>query len=294
MRLYVPGILYEYKFSIVTKKLEERSLIQGPFMTPDTLILVFAALLGAAVGSFLNVVILRLPQEGGSVVFPASHCPVCMAELHWYENIPVFSYLFLRGKCGHCKVKISLQYPLVELAMAVLSVCLFLKFGLTPAFGGYFLFTAALLVVIMIDLHHYIIPDTIDLPGAVLGVLFSFINPVVSWQSSLLGVVCGGGILWLVAWAYALLRKKEGMGGGDIKLLAMIGAWLGWECLPFVIFFSAFTGAVIGITTLYILKKDRSSQIPFGPFLSGSALIYMFFSEHIEHFLRLYLSGQWP
>ncbi len=261
---------------------------------PETLLTLLAAILGAAVGSFLNVVILRLPQEDSSIVFPASHCPQCSHPLHWYENIPLISYLLLRGKCSHCKVHISAQYPLVEASMTALSIALFHHFGLSILFGGYALFSAALIAIIFIDYQHYIIPDSIDLPGIVLGFLFSFINPLVSWQSSLIGILVGGGTLWAVAALYALLRKKEGMGGGDIKLLAMLGAWLGWQSLPFIILFSSFSGAIIGSTSLYLLKKDQKSQIPFGPFLSAAAIIYLFFSEQILYFFQLYINGQWP
>ncbi len=261
---------------------------------PETLFILLAAILGTAVGSFLNVVILRLPKENNSVVFPASHCPKCLTPLHWYENIPLLSYLLLRGKCGHCKVKISLQYPVVEACMAALSAALCYKFGLSITFAGYFLFLAALLAIIFIDYQHYIIPDLIDLPGILLGLLFSFINPLVNWQSSLIGIIAGGGVLWAVASLYALLRKKEGMGGGDIKLLAMLGAWLGWQSLPFIILFSSLSGAIIGSISLYLLKKDQASQIPFGPFLSIAAIIYLFFAEQIMHLFQLYINGQWP
>ncbi len=261
---------------------------------PETLFTLLAAILGAAVGSFLNVVILRLPQENSSVVFPASHCPKCLSPLRWYENIPLLSYIVLRGKCGHCKEKISLQYPVVEASMAALSAALYYKFGLSIIFAGYFLFLAALLTIIFIDYHHYIIPDVIDLPGIVLGLLFSFINPLVTWQSSFIGIIAGGGVLWILAVLYVLLRKKEGMGGGDVKLLAMLGAWLGWQSLPFIILFSSFSGAIIGSISLYLLKKDQTSQIPFGPFLSIAAIIYLFFSEQIMHFFQLYINGQWP
>lgn len=262
-------------------------------MAPDTIYLIVVTVLGALVGSFLNVVILRLPQEK-SIIHPPSHCPKCLTPIRWYENIPVFSYLLLRGRCGHCKTPISPQYPLVELCMAALAAALFLKFGLSLECAGYFLFTAALLAIIVIDYQHYIIPDVIDLPGIALGLLFSSITPLVGWQSSIIGIVAGGGVLWAVAALYAFLRKKEGMGGGDIKLLAMIGAWLGWQSLPFVIFFSALSGAIIGSIGLYLLKKEQSSQIPFGPFLSVAALIYLFFAEPIKYVFQLYINGQWP
>ncbi len=247
---------------------------------------------GAIVGSFLNVVILRLPKENQSIVFPASHCPSCQKTLRWYENIPILSYLFLLGRCSHCKTTISLQYPVVELLMGVLSIALFHRFGFSLTTGGYFIFCAALLVIIWIDLHHQIIPDVISLPGIVLGFLFSFFNQTVSWQESLIGLIIGGGVLYLISLLYYLLRKQEGMGGGDIKLLAMLGAFLGYTSLPFIIFASSLTGAVIGIPTLLLEKKGRNTRIPFGPFLSLAALVYLFFKEHIHLLFQLYLRGE--
>lgn len=263
-------------------------------MAADPLILLFSALFGAIVGSFLNVVILRLPQENGSVVFPASHCPQCKHPLAWYENIPVISYIVQRGKCTHCKTSISLQYPVVELIMAILSMALLHHFGLSLAFGGYFIFTAALLVIIYIDIHHQIIPDVISLPGIILGFLFSFINPYVAWLDSLLGILIGGGLLFSIAYLYFLIRKIEGMGGGDIKLLAMLGAFLGWQSLPFIFLFSSLTGSIVGVGAMFVQKKGGQTRIPFGPFLSLAGICYMFFSEKIIYLFNLYLTGQWP
>jgi len=263
-------------------------------MTSDPVLVVFAAIFGAIVGSFLNVVILRLPDQEQSIVFPASHCPECSATLHWYENIPLFSYLFLRGKCSHCHVSISIQYPLVELMMALLAAALMYRFQLSIATAGYFLFCAALLVIIFVDLHHQIIPDVISLPGILLGVLFALVSPTVTWQSSLIGLFVGGSVLYTVAFLYVLFRKIDGMGGGDIKLLAMIGAWLGWQSLPFVIFFSSLTGSIVGLVAMLYQKKGGRTRIPFGPFLSIAALIYTFYSGKILYFFHLYLTGQWP
>ena len=263
-------------------------------MITDPVLLIISALFGAIVGSFLNVVILRLPDNNQSIVYPASHCPRCSSSLRWYENIPIISYIFLRGKCSHCKVHISLQYPLVELMMALLAAALMHTFQLSIASAGYFVFCAALLVIIFIDIHHQIIPDVISLPGIVLGVIFSFVSPTVSWQSSLIGLLVGGGVLYAVAFFYFLLRKVDGMGGGDIKLLAMIGAWLGWQSLPFVIFASSFSGSLVGLIAMFYQRKGGQTRIPFGPFLSLSALVYTFFSENILYFFHLYLSGQWP
>ena len=260
----------------------------------EPLILVFSALFGAIVGSFLNVVILRLPRENTSIVFPASHCPKCEHPLAWYENIPVLSYIVQLGKCRHCKTSISLQYPIVELLTAVLTMALVDRFGLSLATAGYFLFTAALVVIIFIDIELQIIPDSISLPGIVIGFLFSFVNPYVGWLDSLIGIVVGGGILYAVATLYFLLRKQDGMGGGDIKLLAMLGAFLGWQSLPFIVFASSLTGSIVGLLAMSVQKKGGQTRIPFGPFLSLAGIVYMFFSKWIIFYFNLYLQGQWP
>lgn len=263
-------------------------------MLPELFPVIAAGLVGAVIGSFLNVVILRLPDPGQSIVFPASHCPRCAAPLSWWENIPILSFIALRGRCGHCRTAISCQYPVVELLMALLSVALVYRFGLSLTAGGYFLFTAALVVIIFIDIHHQIIPDVISLPGILAGLLFSLVNDTVSWQSSLIGLVVGGGVLYAVAFSYAVLRKVDGMGGGDIKLLAMIGAWLGWQSLPFVILVSSATGSIAGLIAMRSQKKGGQTRIPFGPFLSLAALLYTFFSREILYFYHLYATGQWP
>lgn len=255
-------------------------------------ITIIVFLYGAIVGSFLNVVILRLPEEGASIAFPASHCPKCQTELHWYENIPMLSFLVLRGKCRTCKVPISIQYPLVELAMGVLAVLLVQKFGVSSSFFIYFVYVAALLAVIVIDLYHQIIPDVISLPGIVYGVLASFVLPYVSWQDSLLGLLFGGGIFYLIALGYYLLTKRQGMGGGDIKLLAMIGALQGWQALPFVIFCSSLLGSVIGIGAMVVQKKGGQTRIPYGPFLAAASLLYLFFDAEIHHYMLVYLGAR--
>ena len=253
-----------------------------------TIIIPLSFIIGAVVGSFLNVVILRLPSEGESIVFPASRCPRCLQALKWYDNIPILSFIILRRRCRSCGAPISWQYPLVELTMALLTMALVFKFGLTPALPIYFVFTAALLVIIVIDFHHKIIPDSISLPGIVVGFACSFINPIISWQQSAIGLVIGGGVLFGVAGGYYLITRREGMGGGDIKLLAMIGAFLGWQCLPFVVFGSSILGAAAGIGAMVKQKKGGKTMIPYGPFLSIAALIYLFYRELINHYLVLY------
>jgi len=255
---------------------------------PLTIIIVFSLILGASVGSFLNVVILRLPEEDASIVFPASRCPQCLHPLRWYDNIPVISFLLLKKQCRYCGEPISWQYPLVELTMALLSLALLFKFGFTLALPIYFIFTAALLVVVVIDFYHKIIPDVISLPGIIIGFACSSFNPVITWQQAGIGLLIGGGALYAVAAGYYLFTKREGMGGGDIKLLAMIGAFLGWQSLPFVVFGSSILGAVVGIGAMVKQKKGGKTMIPYGPFLSIAALLYMFYRELIDYYLVLY------
>lgn len=255
----------------------------------DTMMLGFALVFGAAVGSFLNVVILRLPREDVSIAFPASHCPLCQHPLAWWENIPLLSYLLLRGRCRNCRATISWMYPLVELAMAVFSGLLFWQYGPTLDYGRFFVFFAALLVIIFIDIHHQIIPDRISLPGIVLGLATSLFSHQITWQQSGLGVLLGGGLLYLVAWAYLTLAKRNGMGGGDIKLLAMIGAFLGWQSLLYVVFASSLTGSLIGIIAMIRQGKGGKTRIPFGPFLAFGAITWVLFHEQIMILWQLYL-----
>jgi len=175
--------------------------------------------------------------------------------------------------------------------MALLTAAVVHRFGLTITAAGYFLFCAALLVIIWIDVQHQIIPDDISVPGILLGLIFSLVSPAISWQSSLIGLLLGGGVLYAIALIYYLWKKQEGMGGGDIKLLAMIGAFLGWQALPFVIFASSFSGSIIGILAMIKQKKGGKTRIPFGPFLSIAALVYLFFTEQVNQIYRFYLIG---
>lgn len=256
----------------------------------ETIFFLSAFLFGIAVGSFINVVILRLPDENKSIVFPSSHCPKCSTSLRYYENIPILSYIFLGGKCRACKGEISVQYPLVELAMGLLATALFLHFGFGFELLLYFVFCAALLAIIVIDIYHQIIPDRISLPGIVIGFGGSFLNSTVSWQESALGILLGGGVLYAIAMGYFFVTRRDGMGGGDIKLLAMIGAFLGYQSLLFVIFASSFIGSIIGIAAMLKNRKSRQTRIPFGPFLSGAALLWLFFNEQIFWLWNIYLN----
>ncbi len=255
----------------------------------DATLLALAAVFGAVVGSFLNVVILRLPREDASIVFPASHCPVCKQPLTWYENIPLLSYLVLLGRCRTCKTRISWQYPFVEAAMAILAALVAHRFGLHFELLLYGLFCAALLVIIFIDIHHQIIPDSISLPGIAIGFAGSLLNETVTWQQSALGILFGGGLLYAVAYGYYVLTKREGMGGGDIKLLAMIGAFLGWQSLLYVVFASSLTGSLVGVAVMLKQGKGGQTRIPFGPFLAVAALSYLFLQQYIVALWGLYL-----
>ena len=251
-------------------------------MTIEIYFAISAFILGAVVGSFLNVCICRLPRDE-SVVSPPSHCPNCSCGIRWYDNIPLISYLLLQGKCRGCGTRISAQYPLVELLNGLLTLALFLRFGPTFSFLVFFLFCSALVVITFIDLEHQIIPDEISLPGILLGFFFSFFLPGHTWLNSLIGILLGGGSLLLVASGYHWLTGKEGMGGGDIKLLAMMGAFLGWKAIPFIIFASSLVGSVVGISLMLIKKKDSKLAIPFGPYLAFAAILYLFYGRPLIH-----------
>jgi len=247
-----------------------------------TIMNVFVFLFGAVVGSFLNVCIYRIPRAE-SIVFPASHCPECDNKIRAFDNIPVISYLVLRGKCRSCGTRISWQYPAVEMLSALLTLGLFFKFHLSLTFFVLYVFCMALVVITFIDLEHQIIPDSISLPGIVVGFASSFFLPWLGWQNSLIGIVAGGGSLLLVAYGYQLLTKKEGMGGGDIKLLAMMGAFLGWRSIPFIIFSSSLFGSVVGVSLMLARKKDSQLPIPFGPFLAFGAVLFIFYGRQLIH-----------
>ncbi len=212
----------------------------------------FLFVIGAVVGSFLNVVIHRLPDPDLSIVRPRSRCPRCGATISWYDNIPILSFLILSGKCRECGGRISFRYPFVELLAGVLLVGLFLKFGPTLAVPLYFVFGSSLIACTFIDLDHLIIPNEISIPGIVVGIGVSFLGPDGYWKQSVLGVVVGGGGLFAITAAWALIRGKWAMGLGDVKLLAMIGAWLGWKSLLFVVLFSSLQGILAALVMLVL------------------------------------------
>ena len=246
----------------------------------------FVFVFGAVVGSFLNVCIFRLPAEA-SIVKPRSQCPYCHHPIRNRDNIPLISFIVLRGKCRDCGGKISWRYPLVELITALLALLLFLKYGLTLSFLIFFIFTAVLIVITFIDLDHQIIPDILTLPGIPIFCLAAIFLLKIPWLEALLGLLIGGGIFFTIAFVYELITKREGMGGGDIKLLAMIGGFLGWKSLIFVLLFSSFSGAIIGITAMLIKKQDMKYAVPFGPFLAAAAVAYLFWGDAFMRLLFL-------
>jgi leader peptidase (prepilin peptidase) / N-methyltransferase len=241
---------------------------------------------GAAVGSFLNVCIGRIP-EGLSIVSPPSRCPQCGHPIRFYDNIPIIGFLLLQGKCRDCRGKISFRYPLIELLTALFAWLLFRRFGLTPAYAVVFLFVCALIVISFIDLDHQIIPHVITLTGiplfAVLAVLYMGLPAV----DAFLGVMIGAGILYFVAVYYEAVTGREGMGGGDVNLLAMLGAFLGWKSLLFILLASSLLGAVVGLAFILFKGKDMKYAVPFGPFLCLAAVVYLFFGDDL---MALFLS----
>ena len=247
---------------------------------PLYLIEIFIFILGLCIGSFLNVCIYRLPASQ-SIAHPGSRCPKCGTSIAFYDNIPVISYLWLKGHCRYCRVKIPMRYPIVELLGGLFALSTFLKFGLTLQSLVYFAFIACLLVVTFIDLDHRIIPDIITLPGIPIFFAASFAVTSVAFKDALLGILIGGGSLFFVAWTYSLITKKEGMGGGDIKLLAMMGALMGWQGVLFTIFVSSLVGTLSGLAVMVQSRKGMKLAVPFGPFLAIGGITYIFFGTQL-------------
>ena len=239
-----------------------------------------AFVIGTCIGSFLNVCIYRIPAAK-SIVHPGSMCPRCQNPIRFYDNIPLLSFLCLRRRCRYCSLPIPFRYPLVELLGGLFALWIVMKFGLTPEALIYYIFSATLLVIAFIDIDHRIIPDRLTLPGIPLALLAALFLPDMTLKQSLWGIAVGGGSLLAVAWGYHLITHKEGMGGGDIKLLAMIGALLGWKGVLFTIFAASILGTVSGVIIMFRTKGDMKLAVPFGPFLSIGALTFVFFGADI-------------
>jgi leader peptidase (prepilin peptidase)/N-methyltransferase len=248
-----------------------------------------AAAFGALVGSFLNVCIYRLPR-GESILWPGSHCPACAAPIAWYDNIPLLGYLSLFGRCRSCRSDIPIRYPVVEAANAAGYVIILAAFGLTWTAVLYCILFSALLVVTGTDLTHKIIPNVVTVPGILVGLLGAATVLPTGLVNALLGIAVGGGILWTLAWASPYLFGKEGMGGGDIKLLAMIGAFLGWKPALLTIMIGSLSGSVIGVSLMAFGVMKRDEYIPFGPFLVLGALVSMFFAQPLLNWYQTLLS----
>ncbi len=272
------------------------------------------SLLGLIVGSFLNVVIHRLPitlqqewkkqsrevlnlpkdetqPELFNIAFPSSHCPSCQHKLAIWENIPIVSYLILRGKCRSCHQNISLRYPLIELVTGLLFGLIFCQYGLTPISLSLMLLSCALLCLTMIDLDHMLLPDQITLPVLWLGLLVNSQLGMVSPLDAVYGAMFGYLILWSVYWLFKLLTKKEGMGYGDFKLLAMLGAWFGWQAVPIMVFLSAFLGAFIGVSLILLKRIDRDKPIPYGPYLAIAGVMIIFWRDTLFEWYGIGIAG---
>lgn len=239
-------------------------------MTLEPIQLTILVLLGLAVGSFLNVCIHRIPR-GQSLMFPGSRCPGCGYELRWFDNIPVASYALLGGRCRRCRARISIRYPLVELATMALFVGHGLTFGWTALLVPRLFFACVLVVLFAIDLEHHLLPNAITLPGIVIGLISSAVLPP-GLVDALIGVLIGGGVLWLIGEAYYRYSGHEGMGGGDVKMLAMIGAFLGWKLVLVTLVLSSFAGSIIGLAVIAAKRGGMKYALPYGTFLALGAL----------------------
>lgn len=270
-------------------------------VAPSTLIAIFVFCFGLIIGSFLNVCILRIPERK-SIVLPASACPKCGAPIRPYDNIPVLSYLLLGGKCRACKTKISAMYPLVELLTALLFFACYRAFGLTPQTLKWAVFSALMIVLVFTDFRERILPDAVNYTGFALGLLLSLFTqpadgtarwmasrlfafppptPVLSLVDALLGAAVGSGLLWLVSEAYFRLRRREGMGLGDVKMMLLAGAFLGAKRTLLTIMAGSLLGSILGLAFILVRRKDSTYELPFGTFLGMAALLVMFFGTPV-------------
>lgn len=232
--------------------------------------LVTLAVFGLIVGSFLNVCIYRLPRKQ-SVNWPGSRCTACDRPLSWYENVPVLSWVALRGRCRTCGERIPVIYPLVELITAGLFVAGYLIYGLTPLLAVRIAFACAMVVLFAIDLRHHLLPNVITVPGIAIGFALSLFLPP-GWKSALIGLLAGGGVLFAIAEGYYRLRGIEGLGMGDVKMLSMIGAFLGWKLMLVTLILGSFAGSIIGLGVIALGRGGMKAALPFGTFLAVGAL----------------------
>jgi leader peptidase (prepilin peptidase) / N-methyltransferase len=279
---------------------------QIQMVAPSTLIGGFTFLFGLIIGSFLNVCIVRIPERK-SIVMPASACPRCGTPIRPYDNIPVLSYIFLGGKCRACRMKISPIYPLVELLTALLFLGCYLAFGLNLEALKWAIFSAVMVVLVFTDLRERVLPDVVNYTGFALGLALSLFTqpadgtalwlanrifafpppqPVLSFSDALMGAFLGGGLLWLVSEAYFRLRKREGMGLGDVKMMLMVGAFLGLKRTLLTIFAGSLLGSVIGLAYILARRKGSNYELPFGTFLGMAALLAAFFGTQVVNWYQ--------
>ncbi len=275
--------------------------LASALVSNPTLFLGFVALLGLLVGSFINVIVCRLPimlerawqsselpnelpTEAFNLAVPRSHCPSCAQQLSASENVPVVSFLFLRGRCRHCKSRISARYPLVEIAASVASILVAMTFGFTASTLAFLAFAWFLLALSLIDLDHHLLPDDLTLPLLWLGLLVSAFNlglPGVSLFDAVIGAAAGYITLWSLFWAFLLVTGKEGLGYGDFKLLAALGAWLGWQAILPVLLLASLAGAAIGLILIVFGGRERSAPLPFGPFLAAAGFVMLIWGPQV-------------
>jgi leader peptidase (prepilin peptidase)/N-methyltransferase len=237
-------------------------------------------ILGLIVGSFSNVCIYRIPRNK-SIIYPASHCPNCHTDVLAKDNIPLLSFILLKGRCRNCGSRISIQYPVVELLTGLVYIIIYQIYGLSVQSLICIILSSALIIIAFIDLNEQIVPDVISLPGIIIGLTLSFFVPYLSFINSALGVVVGGGIILIIALVGSAVFKKEAIGGGDIKLAAMIGAFLGWKYIVISLFFGFFLGALTGIILVLSRVKSRADAVPFGPFIALGSIITLLWGEKI-------------
>lgn len=283
--------------------LDSFSEIHALLKTSHSLFIGLSILIGLIVGSFLNVLIYRLPkmmeqawqrncqelnglEPSATPIFnlisPPSSCPQCGHRIGALENIPVLSYIFLKGKCNQCKTPISLRYPLIELLSGILLGLIAWQFAYTSAAVAASLFALSLLTLTFIDLDTQLLPDDITLPLLWLGLIFNFNYGFTDIQSAVMGAVIGYLSLWSIYWIFKLITGKEGMGYGDFKMLAAIGAWFGWQMIPAVILLSSILGAMVGISLIIFAKRGKSTAIPFGPYLAMGGIGALFFGQQLS------------
>lgn len=241
----------------------------------DIILPIFIFTVGAAIGSFSNVCIYRLPKKL-SVISPSSQCPNCGKSISPFDNIPIISFLILRGRCRYCQSPISWRYPIVELITGLIFLSLYLNFRISPQFFIYALLCTSLIIIAFIDLEYKIIPDVITLPGIIIGLTLSLTIPHITLINSIKGFLLGGVLFYIIA-----ILSRGGMGGGDIKLIAMVGSFLGWKNVLLTIFLGSLFGSIVGIVLIILKKKNRKDMVPFGPFLSLGAIISIFFGREI-------------